>query len=1126
MCGIAAFLSRSVRAARRGDGVALGALVQALEGIALCDPAHPPACEPMIERLQERFADLMSFVVQERLRSEPAWRDRLEAAARQLETLQGALAMGDPRADRVRERARDYAWQIRRETLDNLDRSLALAPQELAIAADDSDAGASRRFAAWSVQQALENLDRLEVRGRDSAGIAIQLALAKAAPVDAWRAEARAAGRLGGDGDGSVAFHRSEAGVWHMRFIYKVAQLIGSLGDNGASLRDKLHADVLFWQAAGQADRLCVLVHTRWASHGAINLANCHPQNAGFLDDNVEELTADADVIGVLNGDVDNYRALCMTLAEGRGRRIDPRVTTDAKIIPVACRLAFAPDRAGRALEAARSLEGSVALALVYPDDAATLYLAQKGSGQSLFIAETLDGIVVSSENYGLAARARASMPLAKIDQGGVAVTACMDGDVPRLQARAMADGQPAALPAEPMDIFSRDIFRGRFRYFFEKEVHEAPDSVRKTLAGRYRGLARGVSFELGPDGLWDGLRRRALDPQRAKLRRIFVTGQGTAAVAGMGVALLLRQALASAGITAEAVKASELSAALDEQSLDDTLVIAISQSGTTTDTNRAADLARQAGAWIHAIVNRRNSPLVRKSDSHFFTSDGRDIEMAVASTKAFYAQVAAGKLTALCLADALGAMPQDRIRAEILALESLPARIQAALDSEADIAACAEAYAPFNRHWAVVGNGGNKIAAEEIRIKLSELCYKSIPVDYTEDKKHIDLSTEPLTLVIANDLPPALAQDTAKETAIFRAHAGKPIVIAAEGETCFDPYAERILRAPAVGAGLDFVIATVIGHLWGFHAARAIDRRSGGLRALALQAEGLALDPQAPLDALNTGLRAELGKIAAGEQDAALPARIAAQLAELITQLQAGPQDGERAKLLQRAQALLQTMFEETSRPIDTIRHQAKTVTVGISRAPRALASSIISAFAAMGLPLERVSDADRRALIAITPLLSHVQGGIAYALTGEADSDGTPVLKAGARMGGALGKASGYDAGLAAQGSKRRAVRLGRLVFASGAHERENLLLIPWHEGGDWRLAGIVLLHAAFVSQASLQQKLAVLQDLRLHDDLFDAYHEVVHGAARDFSAFLARISPRDLLFTLPRDLVAAHG
>ena len=102
------------------------------------------------------------------------------------------------------------------------------------------------------------------------------------------------------------------------------------------------------------------------------------------------------------------------------------------------------------------------------------------------------------------------------------------------------------------------------------------------------------------------------------------------------------------------AMPATELSGFHLRPDMSDTLVIAISQSGTTTDTNRTVDLARGRGATVVAVVNRRGSDLVSKSDGVLFTSDGRDIEMSVASTKAFYSQVAAGFLLAVALRQAI----------------------------------------------------------------------------------------------------------------------------------------------------------------------------------------------------------------------------------------------------------------------------------------------------------------------------------------------------------------------------------------------------------------------------------------------------------------------------------------
>ena len=145
---------------------------------------------------------------------------------------------------------------------------------------------------------------------------------------------------------------------------------------------------------------------------------------------------------------------------------------------------------------------------------------------------------------------------------------------------------------------------------------------------------------------------------------------------------------------------------------------------------------------------------------------------MSVASTKAFYAQVAAGFLLACAIAEWFGAAVDPARRSELLgALERLPEAMAGVLAARPRIADIAQRLAPSRRHWATVGNGRNRLAAEEVRIKLSELCYRSVACDITEDKKHIDLSAEPLTLVCAAGLDRSTARDVAKEVAIYAAH-------------------------------------------------------------------------------------------------------------------------------------------------------------------------------------------------------------------------------------------------------------------------------------------------------------------------------------------------------------------
>src|SRR5206468_2889118 len=188
--------------------------------------------------------------------------------------------------------------------------------------------------------------------------------------------------------------------------------------------------------------------------------------------------------------------------------------------------------------------------------------------------------------------------------------------------------------------------------------------------------------------------------------------------------------AMPSRNIVVRALPATELSGFGLDDEMHDTLIVAISQSGTTTDTNRTVDLARARGAAVIGIVNRRHSDLVEKSHGVLYTSDGRDVEMSVASTKAFYAQIAAGFLLAAAIGDAAGTLDRGAWSVLLGALHDLPEAMEQVLARRDAIAAVAQQHAPSRRYWAIVGNGSNRVAAAEVRIQLSDLRHKSIACD------------------------------------------------------------------------------------------------------------------------------------------------------------------------------------------------------------------------------------------------------------------------------------------------------------------------------------------------------------------------------------------------------------
>ena len=1124
MCGIAAFLSNEAWTSP-ADLAPFRQVAALLDAAAAAPGDWAPAAEAL-DRLADLFLPLGGFALHAEIAADMASRGVLEAISARLAQLRvraEAEIAAKGRTDlveQIKERLSDYLWQLDHEVLANLARVARICPLP------QPQAGRPRQFLAWAIETVLQSLDKLEVRGRDSAGIAIVFELdgseAPEAGLDpALAAELAARQSLDETEARQTQLHRGAEGRWVVRAVYKVANLVGRLGDNGAGLRAAIAADPLLWALAPRLRAVSISSHTRWASNGIINVPNCHPVDGriqGGANAGDGALTS-----FVLNGDVDNYATLVATSVSSRGLSINPAVSTDTKILPVV----FALDTpAGESLDSRflgvmRRCHGSLAIVMQHLDHPRRLMVGQKGSGQALYIGQLPEGFVVASEVYGIAALCRAYWPMNSGGEMGVA--ADLDGrrDL-RFTGHSLAGGGAWVPGVEKIQIFARDIFRGDWPTYIEKEVSEAPASVSKTLAGKYLKEDGRVRFLVQGFGNGDMLLGRLATRDQPAVKRIIVCGQGTASIAAMGIAHLIRRAVAPAGITVEAGKASELFGFMSDGRFDDSMVVAVSQSGTTTDTNRIVDLAKARGAWIHAIVNRRNSALVQKAHSFLYTSDGRDVEMSVASTKAYYSQVTAGKLLGLLLAHQLGTLTERQSRDEIEALESLPLRIQAVLDRRAEIAAIAARTAPYARNWALVGNGANRIAAEEIRIKLSELCYKAIPCDVTEDKKHIDLSTEPLTLVVANDLPEMVVSDTVKEVSIFKAHNGKPLVLCAEGENRFDAVAEAVIALPLVGGGLNFVVATVAGHLFGIAAAQAIDHSCLPFREVRAILSQESETFSRPL--LAAALERALSSIDSGVTDSALSARLVSRLVRYHAWLERQPDTLTAAdSRLDDLRAALNPVIDDLTRPIDTIRHQAKTVTVGISRPQQEVSPLILDVMASLDIADSRLADRDREMLEMLSPLVTAIEGGVLYDVT-RGDDPATPSwsLRAIKGVGGASIEGSRYSTPRPAEGSKKKALRTGSATTASGRQGGQNLLVVPLQAPSGNAVSGLLLLHLAVTPQASLQQKVAVLKAIdHKYDELTEQLAERFPHAAAD--RVLGDTDPRTLVFADVHDILA---
>ena len=983
-----------------------------------------------------------------------------------------------------------------------------------------------------SIHQALSAIDRLEVRGRDSAGLHVLVhdhALDLDDPVIAAEIDRRS-----GDpnfGTGSV---RVVEGV--LSIVHKTAAEIGELGDNTAVIRQAFADDALLHAAlANETARTLVLGHTRWASIGIISEPNAHPLNSELVD------AAGPYVVGALNGDVDNFA----DLIADEGVTITPSITTDAKVIP-----SLTSRRLGEGLESAEAFrrtvatfEGSVAIGACTAAAPDKLQLALRGSGQALYIGLAEDAYIVASEPYGVVEETAHYVRMDGETPGNPENPNASRGQIIELDGdlagtvegmlRKAYDGTDLAVAADDVavaQITTRDIDRGDHPHYLMKEIGESPTSFRKTLRGKIVETDDGLRVSLGPSVIPDEIRELV---RNGTITRVLAIGQGTAAVAGQALAAGLDALTPNGEIEVEAVLATELSGFRLRPHMSDTLVVAVSQSGTTTDTNRTVDIVRNRGAKVIAIVNRRGSDLTDRADGVLYTSDGRDVEMSVASTKAFYSQIAAGLLLSIAITDELLGDEMADDRADLLkGITELPAAMETVLGRRDIIGEAARQFAPSRRYWAMVGNGPNRIAAQEVRVKLSELCYKSIAADSTEDKKHIDLSSEPLIFVCAAGLSGSTADDVAKEVAIFRAHKAAPIVVADEDQSRFSS-ALAVLPVPAVDPRLGFILSTMAGHLFGYEAALAIDAQARPMREARSAIEQAAAHPQMSGEEALVSVESTLERTAAsffdllrtGELNGHMEASTASRVASLLRfALGSSPLEayqieygkvGTPAVVLDDLATALTLGIEELTRPIDAIKHQAKTVTVGISRSDETLLDVALSrAVVDAGAPRDRLSYASLRTLADLDPAIDDVLGHTRYRIEGmDADGNGEATAVVVDRGGISRNIASRTDRSPTLKGTKHQVALERRVFVARGRSDDRTVVIVP--EVKDNVTTGLTLLQVKLADELSPGAARGVLQGYR---NRYSAVRDAVMETEPIFREDLLGQQPVADLLTLP--------
>ena len=520
--------------------------------------------------------------------------------------------------------------------------------------------------------------------------------------------------------------------------------------------------------------------HTRWATHGRVTQANAHPHW-----DTSERFHI------VLNGIVENWTELRQRLiAEGAEFTSE----TDAEVVAHLIASHFDGDLVEAVRLAYNELRGHYAFVAMSAEQPDVLVGARKecplvvgvGQGES-FIASAIPAFMSETRNVQLVH-----------DGEIVAVT-------PRGSRFISPDGTEIEREVDRVEWNDEEAEKGGYETFMLKEIHEQADAVAETVAGRL-GEA---GVELPDIGISDDFLK--------DVRRVVIVACGTSYHAG----LVGRYALEWwARMPVEMDIASEFryrNPVLDERDL----VIGISQSGETADTLAAMRLARERGAKVLAITNIQGSQATRDSDGVLFTRAG--LEIGVAATKTFMAQVAAMYLFALKLAQLRGRLEQDVIDNLTAELRAMPHAIAACVESVDDrIKTIAE-------HWKDAGfflylgrHVGLPICLEGA-LKLKEVSY--IPTDAyaAGEMKHgpIALLDERTPVVcVATDSP--VLDKVLSNIAEVRARGAHVIAVATEGSGQVAEHAEEIVEVPRTDWLLQPMLAVIPLQLLAYYIARA----------------------------------------------------------------------------------------------------------------------------------------------------------------------------------------------------------------------------------------------------------------------------------------------------------------
>lgn len=527
-------------------------------------------------------------------------------------------------------------------------------------------------------------------------------------------------------------------------------------------------------EASALTDGRTGIGHTRWATHGGPTDVNAHPH-----------LSADGRIALIHNGIIENFAVLRdELLADGYTFESETDTEVAAKLLG----REYLEGEGGLSAALGRvvaRLEGAFTLLALHQDEPGVVVGARRNSPLVIGLGDGEN--FLGSDVAAFIEHTRRAMEIGQdqivtITPDSVSVTDFAGNGVEAHEYEVSWDASA--------------VEKGGWSSFMAKEISEQPEAVSNTLLGRIHN-DHVVLGEL-----------EGIDSLLTSIDRIVILGCGTAAYSAM----LGKYAIEKWARIPVEVELSHEFRYRDPVVNEGTLVISISQSGETMDTLVAVQEAKAKGARTLSICNTQGATIPRESDAVIYTHAGP--EVAVASTKAFIAQITALYLFGLHLARVRQSIDDETIASSIVELQGIPDKIRWVLEQHGDITELAN-WMSDSRAVLFLGRHVGFPVALEGALKLKELAYIHAEGFAAGELKHGPIALiepgQPVFVVVPSPRHPnSLHAKVVSNIQEIKARGAKVLVIAEEGDVAVLPYASEVFRIPLAGPLFEPLLAVI----------------------------------------------------------------------------------------------------------------------------------------------------------------------------------------------------------------------------------------------------------------------------------------------------------------------------